>query len=99
MDSFTIFRNIPFFQELSDEEINILVSISTPRLLRKKERLAEPGMSFNHLFMMSHGLLRFFFDDENGVESNLFLPSEKESAIMETPESYSGETERKYTIP
>jgi hypothetical protein len=31
MDSFTIFRNIPFFQELSDEEINILVSISTPK--------------------------------------------------------------------
>jgi hypothetical protein len=26
------------------------------------------------------------------------LPSEKESAIMESPESYSGETERKYTI-
>ncbi len=36
MDSFKTFRNIPFFQELSDEEINILVSISTPRFLRKK---------------------------------------------------------------
>lgn len=98
MDSFKTFRNIPFFEELSDEEINILVSISTPKLLRKKEKLAEPGQSFNHLFIMSHGLLRFFFDDENGTESNLFLPSEKESAIMEIPESYSGETERKYTV-
>ncbi|WES97909.1 Crp/Fnr family transcriptional regulator [Chryseobacterium arthrosphaerae] len=98
MDSFKIFRNIPFFQELSDEEINILVSISTPKLLRKKEKLAEPGQSFNHLFIMSHGLLRFFFDDENGIESNLFLPSEKEAVIIETPESYAGETERKYTI-
>ncbi|MBV8325445.1 Crp/Fnr family transcriptional regulator [Chryseobacterium sp.] len=98
MDLFKTFRNIAFFQELSDEEINILVSISTPRLLRKKEKLAEPGQSFNHLFIMSHGLLRFFFDDENGVESNLFLPSEKEASIMAAPESYSGETERKYTI-
>lgn len=98
MDPFKTFRNIPFFEELSDEEINILVSISTPKLLRKKEKLAEPGRSFHHLFIMSHGLLRFFFDDENGVESNLFLPSEKEAAIMEIPESYSGEAERKYTI-
>ncbi|PKF73296.1 Crp/Fnr family transcriptional regulator [Chryseobacterium sp. PMSZPI] len=98
MDLFKTFRNIAFFQELSDEEINILASISTPRLLHKKEKLAEPGQSFNHLFIMSHGLLRFFFDDENGIESNLFLPSEKEASIMAAPESYSGETERKYTI-
>lgn len=98
MDTFKTFRNIAFFQELSDEEINVLVSISTPRLLRKKEKLAEPGRSFDQLFILSNGLLRFFFDDENGVESNLFLPSEKEAVIMESPESYSDEHERKYTI-
>ncbi|RXM41042.1 Crp/Fnr family transcriptional regulator [Chryseobacterium sp. CH21] len=98
MDSFKTFRNISFFQELTDEEITILVNISTPRLLQKKEKLAEPGKPFNHLFILSNGLLRFFFDDENGVESNLFLPSEKESAIMESPESYSNDNERKYTI-
>lgn len=98
MDPFKTFRNIVFFQELSDEEINVLVSISTPKLLLKKEKLVVPGQSFNHLFILSNGLLRFFFDDENGIESNLFLPSEKEAAIMESPESYSGETERKYTI-
>ncbi|MFP3831856.1 Crp/Fnr family transcriptional regulator [Chryseobacterium sp. SIMBA_028] len=98
MDPFKIFRNIVFFQELTDEEINVLVSISTPKLLRKKEKLTVPGQSFNHLFILSNGLLRFFFDDENGIETNLFLPSEKEAAIMESPESYSGEIERKYTI-
>lgn len=98
MDTFKTFRNIAFFQELSDEEINVLVSISTPRLLRKKEKLAEPGRSFDQLFILSNGLLRFFFDDENGVESNLFLPSEKEAVIMESPESYSNDRERKYTI-
>ncbi|AZA80003.1 Crp/Fnr family transcriptional regulator [Chryseobacterium sp. G0186] len=98
MDTFKTFRNIVFFQELTDEEINVLVSMSSPRLLRKKEKLAVPGQSFNHLFILSNGLLRFFFDDENGIESNLFLPSEKEAAIMESPESYSGESERKYTI-
>ncbi len=98
MDSFKTFRNISFFQELSDEEITILVGISTPRLLRRKEKLTEPGKPFNHLFILSNGLLRFFFDDENGVESNLFLPSEKEAAIMESPESYCDENERKYTI-
>ncbi|MDR3024679.1 Crp/Fnr family transcriptional regulator [Chryseobacterium sp.] len=98
MDSFKTFRNISFFQELSDEEITILVNISTPKLLRRKEKLAEPGKSFNQLFILSHGLLRFFFDDEDGVESNLFLPSEKEAAIMESPESYTNENEGKYTI-
>lgn len=98
MDSFKIFRNIPFFQELTDEEITILVNISTPKLLRRKEKLAEPGKPFNQLFILSNGLLRFFFDNENGIESNLFLPSEKESAIMESPETYSNNNERKYTI-
>ncbi|PTT38180.1 Crp/Fnr family transcriptional regulator, partial [Chryseobacterium sp. HMWF028] len=67
MDSFKIFRNISFFQELTDEEITILVNISTIRLLQKKEKLAEPGKPFKHLFILSNGLLRFFFDDENGV--------------------------------
>ncbi|WP_374463907.1 Crp/Fnr family transcriptional regulator [Chryseobacterium sp.] len=98
MDSFKIFRNITFFQELSDEEIAILVNISTPKLLRRREKLAEPGKHFNHLFILSNGLLRFFFDDESGVESTLFLPSEKEAAIMESPDSYSSSSERKYTI-
>ncbi len=98
MDLFKTFRNIVFFQELTDEEINVLISISTPRLLQKKEKLAEPGQSFNQLFILSNGLLRFFFDDENGVETNLFLPSEKEAAIMESPESYTEGNERKYTI-
>ncbi|WP_246008623.1 Crp/Fnr family transcriptional regulator [Chryseobacterium lactis] len=95
---FKIFRNIVFFQELSDEEINILISISTPRLLLKKEKLLEPGQSLNDLFILSSGLLRFYFDDEDGVESNLFLPSEKEATIMESPESYSDNHERQYTI-
>ncbi|MGE8552925.1 MAG: Crp/Fnr family transcriptional regulator [Chryseobacterium jejuense] len=98
MDLFKTFKHIVFFQELSDEEINVLISLSTPRLLRKKETLTEPGQSFNQLFILSNGLLRFFFDDENGNETNLFLPSEKEAAIMESPESFSGESERKYTI-
>lgn len=98
MDLFKTFRNIVFFQELSDEEINVLISISIPRLLQKKEKLAEPGQSFNHLFILSNGLLRFFFDDENGNETNLFLPSEKEAVIMASPESYAEESERKYTI-
>ncbi|AZA82905.1 Crp/Fnr family transcriptional regulator [Chryseobacterium lactis] len=98
MDMFKIFRNIVFFQELSDEEINILISISTPRLLLKKEKLLEPGQSLNDLFILSSGLLRFYFDDEDGVESNLFLPSEKEATIMESPESYSDNHERQYTI-
>lgn len=98
MDPFKTFRNITFFQELSDEEIHLLINLSTPKLLRKKEILAEPGKPFNHLFILSNGLLRFFFDDENGVESNLFLPSEKEAAIIESPESYSDNSEKKYTI-
>ncbi|WP_052188500.1 Crp/Fnr family transcriptional regulator [Chryseobacterium rhizosphaerae] len=98
MDLFKTFRNIVFFQELSDEEITILVNISTPKFLHKKEKLVEPDQTFTHLFILSHGLLRFFFDDENGVETNLFLPSEKEAAIMESPESYSQGSTRRYTI-
>ncbi|WP_426477818.1 Crp/Fnr family transcriptional regulator [Chryseobacterium sp. CBSDS_008] len=86
------------FKELSDEETRILANISTPRLLRKKEKLVEPGQPFNHLFILTGGLLRFFFDDENGVEINTFLPSEKEVAFLESPASYSPEGTRKYTI-
>ncbi|HAT4000912.1 TPA: Crp/Fnr family transcriptional regulator [Elizabethkingia anophelis] len=98
MDMLTTFRNISFFQELSDEEINFLVNISTPKLLHKKEKLIAPGQAFNYFFIISNGLLRFFFDDENGVENNLFLPSEKEAAIIENPEAYSYESTTKYTI-
>ncbi|MBP2616041.1 Crp/Fnr family transcriptional regulator [Chryseobacterium jejuense] len=98
MDLFKTFRNIVFFQELSDEEINVLINISTPKLLQKKQKLVEPGQSFSQLFILSNGLLRFFFDDENGIETNLFLPSEKEAVIMASPESYAEESERKYTI-
>nr|WP_315033643.1 Crp/Fnr family transcriptional regulator [uncultured Chryseobacterium sp.] len=98
MDTFKIFRNIVFFQELSDEEINILINISTPKLLHKKEVLAAAGQPFHQLFILSSGLLRFFFDDENGVETNLFLPSEKEATIMESPQSYSDSNEKQYTI-
>ncbi|WP_241486043.1 Crp/Fnr family transcriptional regulator [Chryseobacterium angstadtii] len=87
-----------FFQELSDEEIHVLVSMSTPKLLHKKEKLAVPGQPFHHLIVLSNGLLRFYFDDENGIENNLFLPSEKEGTIMESPESYSSDYVRKYTI-
>jgi hypothetical protein len=38
MDMLKTFRNIVFFQELSDEEINILVNIST-KTASKKEKL------------------------------------------------------------
>lgn len=98
MDLYKTFRNIVFFQDLSDEEINVLIKMSTSKFLRKKEKLVAPGQSFNHLFILSNGLLRCFFDDENGIETNLFLPSEREAAIMESPESYLNEEERKYTI-
>ena len=74
---FKTFRRMDCFKELSDEEIQVLASISTPKLLRKKEKLLEPDQPFNHLFILTGGLLRFFFDDENGVEINTFLPSEK----------------------
>ncbi len=50
MDMLTTFRNISFFQELSDEEINILVNMSTPKLLHKKEKLIAPGQAFNYFF-------------------------------------------------
>ena len=63
MDMLTTFRNISFFQELSDEEINILVNMSTPKLLHKKEKLIAPGQAFNYFFIISNGLLRFFFYD------------------------------------
>lgn len=95
---FKTFRKMDCFKELSDEEIHVLASISTPKLLRKKEKLLEPGQPFNHLFILTNGLLRFFFDDENGVEINTFLPSEKEVAFLESPESYSAEGTKKYTI-
>lgn len=95
---FKTFRKMDCFKELPDEEIQILASISTPKLLRKKEKLLEPGQPFNQLFILTNGLLRFFFDDENGVEINTFLPSEKEVAFLESPESYSAEGTKKYTI-
>lgn len=98
MDVFKIFKRIACFQELSDEEICVLIKFSTIRVLQKKEKLAEPGLPFNHLFIITEGLLRFFFDDEKGVERNLFLPSENEAVIMGSPESYSSENVTKFTI-
>ncbi|MCE3076311.1 Crp/Fnr family transcriptional regulator [Chryseobacterium gwangjuense] len=89
---------IEIFKNLTNQELSALAAICTSLRLSKKEKLYEPGSHFDQLFVLKNGLMRWYFDNEVGTENNLFLPSEKEHALVGIPEFYEGHRTSKYHI-
>jgi len=94
-----LLKHLEHLHQLSDEERIALSQIAKPLFLPKKTKLVESGEMFEHVFVLTTGLLRWYFDSDEGIESNMFFTSEKEHAvIVGIPEYYEGQRETKYTI-
>lgn len=94
-----LLKNSVHFQQLSDEERAALSEICRPLTLPKKTRLTASGDAFDHVFVLTAGLLRWYFDSDEGIENNIFLTSEKEdSIIIGIPEFYDEQRRTKYNI-
>ena len=98
MSEISQLKKIEIFKHLNDEELSALADICTPILLTKKEKLAEPNRTFNQIFLIKNGLIRWYNFDELGNEFSPFLPSERENVLMTTPEVYLGGDKTKYII-
>ncbi|WP_300670256.1 Crp/Fnr family transcriptional regulator [Soonwooa sp.] len=98
MSEISQLKKIEIFKDLNDEELSALADICTPILLAKKEKLAEPDRTFNQIFLIKNGLIRWYNFDELGNEFSPFLPSERENVLMTTPEVYLGGDRSKYII-
>ncbi|MDQ6477218.1 Crp/Fnr family transcriptional regulator [Dyadobacter sp. LHD-138] len=94
-----LLKDLELFRHLSDEEHVALSAICRLLFLPKKSRLVESGEMFDHVFVMTSGLLRWYFDSDEGTENNIFLTSEKEHAIIiGIPEFYDEQRKTKYNI-
>jgi CRP-like cAMP-binding protein len=98
MPNILFLKTFEIFKHLNDEELSALADISKPFFLPKREKLVEPGQTFNQLFIIKSGLVRWYFYDELGNEYSPFLPSERENVLMSVAEVYKGEEKTKYTI-
>lgn len=98
MSEISQLKKIEIFKDLDDTELSALAEICTLFLLPKKEKLAEPGITFSDIFLIKNGLIRWFYYDDLGNEYSPFLPSERENVLLTTPEVYLGNDKTKYTI-
>lgn len=94
-----LLKHLELFHQLNNDEHVALSEICRPLFLPKKSRLVESGEMFDHVFVMTTGLLRWYFDSDEGTENNIFLTSEKEHAvIIGIPEFYDEQRKTKYNI-
>lgn len=94
-----LLKNLDYLHPLNDEERDALSKIGKPLFLSKKTKLVESGDLFDHVFVLTTGLLRWYFDSDDGTENNVFFTSEKEHAIIAgIPEYYDDQKQTKYTI-
>lgn len=94
-----LLKNSAPFQQLTDQELTALSEICRPMILAKKSKLVESGSMFDHVFVLTAGLLRWYFDSDAGSENNIFLTSEKEHPmIVGIPEFYDEQRQTKYNI-
>lgn len=94
-----LLKHLEHLHQLSDEERIALSEIAKPLFLSKKTKLVESGDLFDHVFVLTTGLLRWYFDSDDGTENNVFFTSEKDHAIIAgIPEYYEDQKQTKYTI-
>lgn len=94
-----LLKQLKQLQQLSDEEQIELSKICKPLFLPKKAKLTTAGNKFDSIFILTTGLLRWYFYSDDGTENNVFLTSEADYAIIVgIPEHYSDQRETKYTV-
>ena len=81
-DRHAALRGVPFFAELGDEGLEILLEHSRSLVLRKNTILMSEGETGESMYIVIEGSIRVFVGDEEGNEIVLFL---------EGPGSYLGE--------
>jgi CRP-like cAMP-binding protein len=94
-----LLKHLEYLQKLNDEERFEMSKICKPLFLTKKTKLVESDDMFNYVFVLTTGLLRWYFYSEDGTENNVFFSSEAdEASIIGIPEYYADKRETKYTI-
>ncbi|WP_208642442.1 Crp/Fnr family transcriptional regulator [Sphingobacterium detergens] len=94
-----ILKHLESLQQLNDEERLELSKICKPLFLSKKTKLVETDDRFDSVFVLTTGLLRWYFYSDDGTENNVFFSSEADHAfIASIPEYYADQRETKYTI-
>ena len=93
--TFEQFRTaIDSWLNLDEEQWQILTSIFQAKSLKNKEFVALPGRETHEILFVCEGLLRFYYIDDDGAESNKAFISENEfacpvaSAILNLPIFY-----------
>ena len=85
--------------ELNQEERMELSAICKPVFLPKKTTLVQSGDRFDYVFVLTTGLLRWFFYSEDGTENNIFLTSEAhKDVIIGIPDYYTDQKDTKYNV-
>lgn len=94
-----LLKHLEYLHQLNDEERLDMSKICKPLFLPKKTKLVESDDMFNYVFVLTTGLLRWYFYSEDGTENNVFFSSEAdEASIIGIPEYYADKRETKYTI-
>lgn len=94
-----LLKHLEHIHQLNDDERHELAKICKPLYLSKKTKLVESDDMFNYVFVLTTGLLRWYFFSEDGTENNVFFSSEADHAvIIGIPEYYADQRETKYTI-
>ena len=94
-----LLKHLEYLHQLNDEERFEMSKICKPLFLPKKTKLVESDDMFNYVFVLTTGLLRWYFYSEDGTENNVFFSSEAdEASIIGIPEYYADKRETKYTI-
>lgn len=94
-----LLKHLEYLHQLNDVERFEMSKICKPLFLPKKTKLVESDDMFNYVFVLTTGLLRWYFYSEDGTENNVFFSSEAdEASIIGIPEYYADKRETKYTI-
>lgn len=94
-----ILKHLEQLHQLNDEERLELSKICKPLFLPKKTKVVKSDDRFVYVFVLTTGLLRWYFYSEDGTENNVFFTSEADDAvIVGIPEYYADQRETKYTI-
>jgi len=68
INTIDILRQVPFFKDLTENELYELDSFARPRKLRKKNVIFTEGSEKEALFFIQSGLIKTYYTDEKGHE-------------------------------
>ncbi|MBI4402095.1 MAG: Crp/Fnr family transcriptional regulator [Nitrospirae bacterium] len=74
-DSLKILKEIPLFDGVSEDSLQLLDQAASIRSYRKKEALCRPNEPFNALFYLLEGLVQLSLTDPQGKEVSLMILS------------------------